>query len=111
MLRGKEARSVEIWPGVRRRTLARSERMLLVEILLSKGARVPAHTHPNDQVGYVAKGRFRMRIGGRDHELSAGDAYAVPANVDHEVEVHEDSVAIDVFSPPREDYGRDLQDR
>lgn len=85
--------------------------MLLVEITLAKGAKVPAHTHPNDQVGYLVKGSFRMKIGGTDHNLKAGDSYAISANVEHEVEVYEESIAIDVFSPPREDYGRDLEDR
>jgi len=111
MLRSHDATPVEIWPGVTRKTLAKSERMLLVEITLARGAKVPPHSHPNDQVGYLAKGRFRMRIGGREYDLGVGDAYAIPANVEHEVEVFEDSLAIDIFSPPREDYARDVGDQ
>jgi quercetin dioxygenase-like cupin family protein len=37
-------------------------------------------------------------------ELTAGDSWFVPGNVEHEAEVLEDTIAVDVFSPPREEY-------
>ena len=83
--------------------------MLLAEITLKKGATVPAHTHSNEQIGYLAKGRFEMRIGDRKFLLKAGDSYVIPANVEHEVSMLEDCVAIDIFSPPRKEWEKDLE--
>jgi quercetin dioxygenase-like cupin family protein len=93
-----------MFPGVVRRTLSSGDRMTLVEVTLSKGAEVPDHTHPHEQVGYVARGRVRFNIGGETRELSAGDGYLAPAEVPHGVTALEPSVCIDIFSPVREEY-------
>ncbi len=99
-----EASAVEMFPGVVRRTLSSGDRATLVEITLSEGAIVPAHTHPHEQVGYVARGRVRFGIAGEARELRAGDSYLVPSGASHEVTALEPSVCIDVFSPVREEY-------
>ena len=91
-------------PGVVRRTLTEGERMMLVEVTLEQGAIVPAHTHPHEQIGYLASGRLVFQIGDERRELAAGDSWLVPSNVSHQVTVLEPSVAIDIFSPPREEY-------
>ena len=98
------ATPVEMLPGVVRRTLTEGERMMLIEVTLAQGAVVPSHTHPHEQIGYLASGRLLFEVGDERRELSAGDSWLVPSNVPHEVTALEPSVAIDVFSPPREEY-------
>jgi quercetin dioxygenase-like cupin family protein len=99
-----EATAVEMFPGVVRRTLNSGDRTTLIEVALASGAVVPAHTHPHEQIGYVASGRVRFVIDGRERELRAGDGYLVPGGASHEVTALEDSVCIDCFSPVREEY-------
>jgi quercetin dioxygenase-like cupin family protein len=98
------AKPVEMLPGVVRRTLTEGERMMLVEVTLEQGAVVPAHTHPHEQIGYLASGRLLFQIGDERRELAAGDSWLVPSNVSHQVTVLETSIAVDIFSPPREEY-------
>jgi quercetin dioxygenase-like cupin family protein len=95
---------VEMLPGVVRRTLNAGERTMLCVVTLARGAVVPSHTHPHEQIGYLARGRLRFRIGDEERELAEGDSWLVPPNVPHVVTALEDSVAIDIFSPPREEY-------
>jgi quercetin dioxygenase-like cupin family protein len=98
------ATPVEMAPGVVRRTLRESERMMLIEITLDQGSVVPLHTHPHEQIGYLASGRLLFEAGDERRELAAGDSWLVPSNVPHQVTALEPSVAIDVFWPPREEY-------
>jgi quercetin dioxygenase-like cupin family protein len=99
-----DATPVEMLPGVTRRTLNSSERMMLIEVALAKGAVVPSHSHPHEQIGYLASGRLLFELGDQRRELTASDSWLVPPNVPHQVTALEPSVAIDVFSPPREEY-------
>ncbi len=99
-----EATAVEMFPGVVRRTLSSGDRTTLVEISMDKGADVPDHNHPHEQIGYVVKGRVRFRIDGDVRELRAGDSYLVPGGVTHGVTAIDEAVCIDCFSPVREEY-------
>jgi len=99
-----DATPVEMLPGVTRRTLNSSERLMLIEVVLAKGAVVPLHSHPHEQIGYLASGRLLFELGDQRRELGPGDSWLVPPNVLHQVTALEPSVAIDVFSPPREEY-------
>ena len=99
-----EATPVEMAPGITRRTLNEGVDTMLCELRMAKGSHIPSHTHPHEQTGYLASGRFRFRLGDRWEEFGPGDSWCVPGGVDHEVEVLEDAIAIDVFSPPREEY-------
>jgi len=100
-----DIRTVEMLPGVRRRTLTWGEKAMICEIALDPGAVVPMHQHPHEQVGTVLQGAIRMVIGGEERVCRPGDAYLVPSNVEHMAEaLEEGAVVIDVFSPPREEY-------
>lgn len=107
--KGQTARAVEMLPGVVRRTLVSGERMLVAEFSLREGSRVPVHQHPYEQVGYVVSGRLRFTIGDEVYVVEAGDGYRIAGGVPHGVEAITGSVAVDIFSPPREDYARDLR--
>jgi quercetin dioxygenase-like cupin family protein len=96
--------AVEPAPGVLRRTLVWGERMLFVEFTVPKGAGVPRHDHPHEQVGYIVSGRMELTIGDEVRVIGPGDAYLMPSNVPHHTRALEDTVVVDVFSPVREDY-------
>ena len=91
-------------PGVTRQMLSVGEHIMVVRIVAAKGSEVPLHTHAHEQVGHVESGRARFRIGDEETVVATGDGYSVPSNVPHGVVVLEDSVFVDVFSPPREEY-------
>lgn len=95
---------VTMLTGVVRRTMATGEAMMLCEVTLDAGAIVPMHQHIHEQVGYVVRGRVSFEIDGETLILGAGDSYAIGSNIPHEARAIEDSIVIDVFSPPREEY-------
>ncbi len=73
---------------------------------LRKGASVPEHRHHNEQVTTLEQGRMRFILDGAEVILNAGESLHIPPNTPHSAEVLEDVVAVDVFSPPREDWIR-----
>lgn len=89
------------------RRLVTSERMMLAQVFLKKGAVVPMHSHENEQLTYILEGALRFRIG-TDPErvvvVGAGEVLVLPANVPHEAEALEDTLDVDVFCPPRQDW-------
>jgi len=102
--RSAETSVVEMAPGIVRRTLGWGDRMLVAEVSLAKGSIVQPHAHPHEQVGYVAQGRLQFTIGEATAVLERGDGYAIPGGVSHSVVALADSIAVDVFSPVRQEY-------
>jgi quercetin dioxygenase-like cupin family protein len=100
----QEARQIEMRPGIHRRTMGITDEAMLCEFFILRGSQVPPHSHMNDQVGYVVRGTIEMTIGDQVRVLSAGDSYAIPSGIVHSALALEDTLAIDVFSPPRDDY-------
>ena len=101
----KEAAQVEMLPGIYRRTMAATEKMMICEFFLERNAVLPAHSHPHDQVGYVVYGQMEMTVGNDETKVChQGDSYAIPGGVVHTVNVLVDTLVIDVFSPPRDEY-------
>lgn len=100
----KDSPQVEMLSGVHRRTMATTDEAMLCEFFLERGACVPDHGHVNDQVGYVVYGKLEMTIGKTVLVLNPGDSYAIPGGVRHSARALQDTLAIDVFSPPRNDY-------
>jgi quercetin dioxygenase-like cupin family protein len=91
-------------PGIRMKTLCYGERTLMTEFILERASTLPVHSHPYEQTGYLVKGHIRVRIGAEEHDVNPGDSWCIPAGVEHGAQILEDSVAIEVFSPVREDY-------
>ena len=91
-------------PGIRQKTLVFGDRTLMTEFLLTKGSLLPNHSHPYEQTGYLVKGHIVLKIGETEHDTMAGDSWCIPTNVTHGAKIIEDSVAIEIFSPVREDY-------
>ena len=91
-------------PGIRMKTLCYGARTLMTEIALKQGSVLPLHSHPHEQTGYLVKGHIRLRIGEHEHDVKAGDSWCIPSGREHGVVTLEDSTAVEVFSPVREDY-------
>jgi quercetin dioxygenase-like cupin family protein len=91
-------------PGIRRKTLVYGEKSLLTEFHLEGGSRLPSHAHPQEQTGYLVSGHMRLTIGSETFDIQPGDSWCVPGEVVHQAEILVDSVAVEVFSPVREDY-------
>jgi quercetin dioxygenase-like cupin family protein len=90
--------------GIEQKTLVYGERSLLTEFLLRKGSIILKHSHPYEQTGYLVSGHMVFTVGGERYDTRAGDSWCILMNVEHSAEVLEDSVAVEVFSPVREDY-------
>lgn len=97
-----------ILPGIRIKTLLVGEQTLMSEFLLSKGALLPDHSHPYEQTGYLISGRMALSMAGEQHVVTPGDSWMIPADLPHRAEILEDSVALEIFSPPRDDYRKYL---
>jgi quercetin dioxygenase-like cupin family protein len=90
--------------GIEMKTLVHGERTLMTEFVLKKGSQLPPHSHPQEQTGYLVHGRMRLAIGSEANDVMPGDSWCIPGGVEHGAEILEDSVAVEVFSPVREDY-------
>ncbi len=89
------------------RRLITGERMMLAHVYLKKGCVVPKHSHENEQLTYILEGSLRFWIGddGADElVVSAGEVLHIPSNVPHKAEALEDTLDVDIFSPPRQDW-------
>ena len=89
---------------IRQKTLAWGEKSLLVEFRLEVGALIPPHAHPHEQTGYLVAGRLELTIGGSVHVASPGDGWSIAGGIEHQARALEACVAVEVFSPLREDY-------
>jgi len=90
--------------GVEMRSLAYEKKTILCEFKLKKGSNLPAHQHPYEQTGYLISGKMNFKIDQEWHLAEAGDSWSIPENLEHEVEILEDSVVLELFSPIRPDY-------
>lgn len=89
------------------RRLITGERVMLAQVYLKKGCVVPRHAHENEQLTYILEGALRFWIGedeSREVVVRAGEVLHIPSNVSHKAEALEDTLDVDVFSPPREDW-------
>jgi quercetin dioxygenase-like cupin family protein len=90
-----------------RRRIVTGERMMLAHVYLDSGCVVPKHAHENEQFTYILQGALRFWIGeNEDQELvvRAGEVLHIPSHIPHKAEALEDTLDVDVFSPPREDW-------
>ena len=100
----RENPSIEICPGITRRTVANGETMYQMIATLAAGSRMPEHWHAQEQIVHILEGQMRLIVDGVPHELSAGDSFYLARNVPHGVETVLQTRVLDTFSPPRDDY-------
>jgi len=93
----------QITAAIARRYIT-AERVTVAKFELKRGGIVPLHAHENEQVSIVMDGALRFKIEGRETIVRGGEVMQIPPNVPHEVEVIEDTLVFDVFSPVRQDW-------
>jgi len=89
------------------RRLITGNQIMLAHVYLKKGCVVPRHSHINEQFTYILEGALRFRVGDDGTEevvVRAGEVLHLPSNVPHEAHALEDTLDMDVFCPPREDW-------
>jgi quercetin dioxygenase-like cupin family protein len=98
---------VEPLKGTISRRLITGERMMIAQINLQKGDEVPRHSHENEQLTYVLTGALRLWLGAHDERevtVRAGEVLVIPSHLPHRALALEDTLDIDVFCPPRQDW-------
>lgn len=93
-------------PHMKRRIVT-GDLMTVARIYLADGFTVPMHSHHNEQVTQVIKGRMHFVFGedrGREQVLGPGDCVVIPAHLPHEATAIGDVEEMDMWSPRREDW-------
>jgi quercetin dioxygenase-like cupin family protein len=80
------------------------QEIMLARVLLKKGCIVPEHSHYNEQLTYILDGALKFWIDGQEIVVHAGEVLCIPAHMPHKAEALEDTVDLDVFTPPRADW-------
>ena len=89
------------------RRLVTGERIMLTHVYLKKDCLVPLHHHENEQFSYILEGALRFWLGADEKEelvVRAGEVLTIPSNLPHKALALEDSLSVDVFCPPRQDW-------
>ena len=90
------------------RSMIHGERVMLAHVYLKKDCMVPLHRHDNEQFSYILEGSMRFWIGEEGHQeeilVRAGGVLHLPSMIPHKAVALEDTLSLDVFSPPRQDW-------
>lgn len=89
------------------RRLLTGERMMVSQVILKKDCLVPMHHHENEQISYITEGAIRFLLGEAQEEeviVRVGEVLVIPSNLPHSAEALEDSISVDIFCPPRQDW-------
>jgi quercetin dioxygenase-like cupin family protein len=105
---------VHSWDGIEkeqlnplsRRQVIHCETMTVARMHLKEGCLVPLHSHHNEQISMIEQGSLRFNLDGAERVVGAGELVRIPPNVPHSVQALKDSVVVDLFSPPRQDWIR-----
>ena len=93
-------------PGLSRKLIT-GERMMIAHVYFKKGEIVPQHSHDNEQISYILSGALHFRFGAKGEQeiiVRAGEVVVIPSNVPHSAVALEDTLDVDVFCPPRQDW-------
>ena len=104
--RWNDVASEPLKEGLSRRLIT-GERMMIAHVYLKKGTDVPLHAHENEQISYILEGALQFWLGADEgHELTvrAGEVLVIPSNLPHRALALEDTLDVDVFNPPRQDW-------
>ena len=86
------------------REMVVGDKVMLARVFLKRDAHVPKHQHHNEQVTYILEGALKFAIDGKELVVKAGEVLCIPSNMPHEAWALEDTLDLDVFTPPREDW-------
>jgi quercetin dioxygenase-like cupin family protein len=93
--------------GTLTRKLITSERMMIAHVRFKKGDDVPQHSHENEQITYILEGALQFWLGQngeREVTVRAGEVLVIPSHLPHRALALEDTLDVDVFNPPRQDW-------
>ena len=96
----------QVSPRLARRLIT-GERIMLAHVYLKKGCVVPRHSHENEQLTYILEGALKFLIGAdgeREVVVHAGEVLHLPSNLPHEAHALADTLDVDIFAPPRQDW-------
>jgi quercetin dioxygenase-like cupin family protein len=89
------------------RRLITGDKMMIAHVYLKKGCIVPKHSHMNEQITYILEGELKFWIGEDESKIvhvKAGEVLHIPSNVPHKAEALSDTLDVDIFDPPRQDW-------
>jgi quercetin dioxygenase-like cupin family protein len=92
------------------REMVVGDQVMLARVIMKKGAHVPLHHHHNEQVTYILEGALKFAIDGKEVVVRAGEVLCIPSNMPHEAWALEETIDLDVFNPPREDWRNKTDD-
>jgi len=104
IVKGETAKPRQAYTGLTRRILAYNDSLMLTEHVMEEGAEFPRHSHPHQQLAYLISGHIRVFAGNEVFEAKAGDSFVLRGGIEHRVIALKKSVALDIFTPLREDY-------
>ena len=93
--------------GTITRRLITGERMMIAHVYFKKGDDVPKHSHENEQLTYILSGALKFWCGAEGEQVmvvKAGEVVVIPSNLPHRALALEDTLDVDVFCPPRQDW-------
>lgn len=94
-----EGAAVETPVGVR--VHMKSDTMLMLSIRFPKGRVGPLHQHDDHETTcHLVSGKLKISIGGETFVAMPGDTWFHPKGVPHQSEALEESVQLEVKSPP-----------
>jgi unsaturated pyranuronate lyase len=96
----------ELNPLLGRRLITGGD-MMIAHVYFKKGCIVPMHEHHNEQLTYILEGALRFRLGKQGEQVvdvRSGEVLCIPRNLPHEAEALEDTLDVDIFNPPRQDW-------
>ena len=96
-------------PGVKRRILSTGDKVMAVHVHFEPGASVAQHAHPHEQISYCIKGNINFNVNGESVPMTQGESYLIPGNIQHSATAVEETLLLETFSPPREDFLASLQ--
>jgi quercetin dioxygenase-like cupin family protein len=104
--RWEELPAEKLKDGLTRRLIA-SDRMMIAHVYFKKGINVPRHSHENEQITYILEGALQFHLGAdgeRELIVRAGEVLVIPSYLPHSAVALEDTLDVDVFNPPRQDW-------
>ena len=100
--------TVETLTPLLTRQYVHGSQAMLARLVLQPGCVVPRHAHANEQISHIVTGSLRILLGEQgaevEHIVRAGEVLVIPGNLPHSAEALEETVALDVFAPPRQDW-------
>jgi len=99
-----EAMPREILSDTASRRYVYGNNAMIARFEFKKGSVINKHEHPSEQMTYITKGSVKVNIQNKEIIVKAGDVLIIPPNIPHRFEALEDTIDLDIFSPPRQDW-------